>query len=179
MRVRGQAAELKRDEWVDDVVRVFAERVRERAAFWETHDVAAPPAAEVVGLVTAVLPKAAPNALDDEIGPFYDTAAVMAILGGVSKQAVDARRRKHTILALKTSDGRWVYPVFQFTGNDVHPALVPAIQALRDAPAWSSALWFVTRNPDLGYRTPLDWARQGRSTEDLGVAAKRTAHEWQ
>lgn len=178
MRVRGQSAEREREAWVDDVVSVFAEQVHERAAFWESHDLVAPPAAEVVDLVTAVLPKASPNVLDAEVGPFYDTGGVIALLGGVSKQAVDARRRKHTIVALKTSDHRWVYPVFQFADNDVNPTLVPAIQALRDVPEWSAALWFVTSNPDLDDHTPLDWARTGRSTEALTASARRTAHEW-
>src|SRR4051812_44816009 len=114
--------------------------------------------------VTALLPPAAPSVLDAEIGPFYDTASVQALLGDVSKQAVAARRQAHTILALRTSDRRWVYPTFQFTGEDVIPALVPVIQAFRDAPAWSAALWFVTSNSDLGDdMTPLAWTREGRS----------------
>jgi hypothetical protein len=178
MRVRGQSSEVKTDAWADLVVREFEERVRATAASFEALDLAAPPVAEVVGLVTAVLPKAAPHALDAEVGPFYDTASVMTLLGGVSKQAVDARRRNHTILALKTSDERWVYPVFQFAGRDVNPSLVPAIRACRDAPAWSAALWFVTKNPDLDDLTPLEWARSERPVDALTLSARRTAYEW-
>ena len=76
--------------------------------------VSAPPVAEMLNRFAALLPPAAPSTLDAEIGPFYDTAAVAMLLGGVSKQAVEARRKKHTLLTVKTADGRWAYPTFQF-----------------------------------------------------------------
>jgi hypothetical protein len=119
------------------------------------------------------------NAVAAEIGPFYDTASVQTLLGDVSQQAVEARRQKHTILAVKTSDRRWVYPTFQFTGSDVDPTLVPAIQAFWDAPAWSAALWFVTPNPDLDDATPLEWTRTGLPSDALVTSARRTVREWQ
>lgn len=170
---------MQPDTWVDRVTGEFEQRLRERAHTWEALGLVAPPVEEMLDRVTALLPPAAPHVLDAEIGPFYDTASVESLLGGVSKQAVDARRKKHTILAVKTSDGRWAYPTFQFTGNDVDPALTPAIQALRTAPAWSVALWFVTPNPDLDETTPLAWARSGRPAQALVVSARRTADEWQ
>jgi hypothetical protein len=174
VRVRGEAAAVRPDAWVDLLTSQFKQRLRERAIKWETLDLVAPPVEEMLDRVTALLPPAAPNALAAEIGPFYDTAGVEALLGGVSKQAVEARRKKHTILAEKTSDGRWAYPTFQFTGNDVDPALVPAIQAFRGAPAW-----FVTPNPDLDEVTPLDWAHNKRPPDALVASARRTVNEWQ
>lgn len=180
MRVRGETRAVRPDEWVDRLTKQFERSLRERAVSWEMHDLAAPPVDEMLDQVIALLPPAAQSALDTEIGPFYDTASVQTLLGDVSKQAVAARRQAHTVLALKTSDRRWVYPTFQFTGRDVNPALVPAIQAFRDAPAWSAALWFVTSNPDLDDDlTPLAWAREGRSPGALVTSARRTAREWQ
>jgi hypothetical protein len=177
VRVRGETAVLP-EAWADLLTMQISQRLRERAHAWEMHDVTAPPVDEMLDRVTALLPSAAPNALDAEIGPFYDTAGVEALLGGVSKQAVEARRRARTILALKTADGRWAYPTFQFTGGDVDPELVPAIQAFRDAPPWSAALWFVTPNPDLDDATPLTWARDGHPGDELVTSARRTAREW-
>lgn len=178
MRVRGEPLAVRPDAWADRLTSQFAQRLRERAISWERHGLTAPPVDEMLDRVIALLPLAAPNALDAEIGPFYDTASVETLLGGVSKQAVEARRKKHTILAAKTTDGRWAYPTFQFTGSDVDPALVPAIQAFRNAPAWSVAAWFVTPNPDLDDATPLEWARNGRPTDTLTSSAQRTAREW-
>jgi hypothetical protein len=170
---------VRPDAWVERLTCQFEQRLRERAASWEMLDLVAPPVEEMLDLVSALLPPASPDALDAEIGPFYDTAGVETLLGGVSKQAVEARRKKHTILAVKTSDGRWAYPTFQFSGGDVDPALVPAIQAFRDAPAWAAALWFVTPNPDLEEQAPLEWARSGRPAEALVGSARRTVREWQ
>jgi hypothetical protein len=116
--------------------------------------------------------------ISDEVGPTYDTAGVQRLLGGVTAQVVEARRVQHTVLAVKTADGRWAYPVFQFTGSDVEPALLPVIQALRGAPAWSAALWFITPNPDLDDATPLEWAGSGRPSGALVSSARRTAVEW-
>jgi hypothetical protein len=179
MRVRGEASAVRPDAWVHRLTSQFEERLRERALKWEMLDLVAPPVEEMLDRVTALLPPATPNALDAEIGPFYDTAGVETLLGGVSKQAVEARRKKHTILAVKTSDSRWAYPTFQFTGNEVDPALVPTIQAFRGSPAWSAALWFVTPNPDLNEMTPLEWARSERPTDALVASARRTVGEWQ
>jgi len=179
VRVRGEALTVRPDAWVAQLTSQFEQRLRERAIRWEMLDLVAPPVEEMLNRVTALLPPAAPNALDAEIGPFYDTAGVETLLGGVSKQAVEARRKKHTILAVKTSDGRWAYPTFQFTGDEVDPTLVPAIRAFRGAPAWATALWFVTANPDLNEATPLEWARSGRPAEALAVSARRTLREWQ
>lgn len=179
MRVRGEALAVRPDAWADRLSSQFAQCLRERATSWEMHGVTAPPVEEMLDRVLALLPPAAPDALDAATGPFYDTASVATLLGGVSKQAVEARRKKHTILAAKAADGRWAYPTFQFTGSGVDPTLVPAIQALRDAPAWSAAAWFGTPNPDLDDATPLEWARTGRPTDALVTSAQRTAREWQ
>ena len=179
MRVRGQTLDIRPDAWSEMVTEELRDLLRKQAGSWEAHGLTAPPVAEVLDRFVALLPPAAPSALDAEIGPFYDTAAVTTLLGGVSKQAVEARRKKHTLLAVKTADGRWAYPTFQFTGNAVDPRLVPAVQAFRHAPAWSAALWFVTPNPDLDGASPLDWARDERPRETLTASAARTAHQWQ
>ena len=46
----------------------------------------------------------------DELGPFYSTAGLARVLGGVSRQAIEERRRRRTVLALRTADDAWVYP---------------------------------------------------------------------
>ncbi len=83
------------------------------------------------------------------------------------------------MLSVRTADGRRVFPVFQFTGHRVSPALLPAIGALASSPEWSAALWFVTKNPDLAELTPLEWAHGGRDAETLLLSARHTAREWQ
>ena len=82
----------------------------------------------------AVTPAPAPlNKMAEQVGPtFYDTTGVTVVLAGpgrdpLSKQAVEHRRRRNTILALQTSDHRWIYPTWQFQDVRVMPELVEVL----------------------------------------------------
>lgn len=179
MKVRGAARQLTPEEYGDRVGRAIAARVRSLAVTWQETATTAPPEDELARAVLDLPPLALPDgSLGGEIGPFYDTAGVMKLLGGIAKQAVGARRRKATILALRTADDKWVYPVFQFAGAGVRRSLLPAIHAFRDSPPWSAALWFVTDNDDLDGMSPLKWAMADLPAEAVTVSAQRTAAEW-
>lgn len=82
----------------------------------------------------AVAPAPAPaNKMAEQVGPeYYDTNGVKTILAApgtepVSKQAVEHRRNRHTILALQTTDRRWIYPTWQFRDHDVLPGLADVL----------------------------------------------------
>ena len=177
LRVRGEPAQ-RLDAYVDLLTERISQDVRDRAAAWERNGVPAPPVTEMADLLTARLPVAEPHALDASVGPFYDAQGVTTLLGGISRQAVAARRRTGSILALRTADRQWVYPTFQFAGTDVDPALVPLIRIFQDVDAWATALWFVMENPDLGGLSPVDWSRDNRPAETLMSSARATVVEW-
>ena len=101
-------------------------------------------------------------------GPFYSSAGVMRLLGIRTKQALDDRRRRGTILAARTADRVWVYPAFQFdvAHRRVKSDLVPVIGALKSAPRWGALLWLVTPQPRLGDRSPVD-AASGDGAEQV------------
>jgi hypothetical protein len=67
---------------------------------------------ELAERMLAVVPT--PSPWDEIVGPVYRTAQVATVLGGVSRQAVADRRARGRLLGLRTSDGVWVYPAFQF-----------------------------------------------------------------
>jgi hypothetical protein len=82
----------------------------------------------------AVAPAPAPaNKMAEQVGPeYYDTNGVKTILAApgadpVSKQAVEHRRNRHAILALPTTDRRWIYPTWQFRDHDVLPGLADVL----------------------------------------------------
>lgn len=108
----------------------------------------------------------------DAVGPFYDTVGVMTLLGGVSKQAVNDRVRRHRLLALRTGSGRLVYPVAQFNNERVVDGLGDVLDVLvpDDTEAWMVASWLTTPDPDLDDRTPLEALRVGCRTEVLRAA---------
>ena len=112
----------------------------------------------------------------DEVGPFYDTDGVTTLLGGVSKQAVNDRVRRHRLLALRTGSGRLVYPAAQFDGHRVVDGLGAVLDVLvpDDAEAWMVASWLSTSDPALDDRSPLDALRSGERNAVL-VAARQLA----
>lgn len=83
----------------------------------------------------AVAPVPTPaNKMAEQVGPeFYDTNGVRTILAApgakpVSKQAVEHRRKRHTILAVQTADDhRWIYPTWQFRNHEVLPGLADVL----------------------------------------------------
>ena len=105
----------------------------------------------------AAVPEPSPWA---ELGPFYSTAGIARVLGGVSRQAVEERRRRRTILALRTADGVWVYPAFQLDGrNRVVPGWPTCSPASGPATAddeWMVAAFVAAPQPALGGRTIVD-----------------------
>lgn len=112
---------------------------------------------EVAEYGTQVLPVRT-SPLGASVGPVYTTASVMKVLG-VSRQQIDDRRRRGTILALRTADGTWVYPAFQFDSGAVRPAVRAVLDVFRavDPDWWTVAAWL--RHP----RAPWD----GRSAAEL------------
>lgn len=140
---------------------------------------------ELAKRMLAVTPAAAPaNKMAEQVGPdFYDTAGVMVVLAPpgadpISKQAVEHRRRRRTVLALQTSDGRWIYPAWQFRDHDVMPGLAQVLAVFDEHPNWSVGTWLTTPNKDLDERTPVQWLNEGRDREHLLRLARHTAHRW-
>jgi hypothetical protein len=91
----------------------------------------------------------------DHVGPFLDTEGVMALLDGVSKQAVSQRVRGRRLLALQTGSGRLVYPLWQFQEGAPLPGLAEVLDAAgydpgRPSTGWTVASWLATDDPDLG-----------------------------
>ena len=108
----------------------------------------------------------------EHLGPLYDTEGVQALLGGVSKQAVSDRVRRHRLIALRTGSGRMVYPAFQFERQAVITGLgeVLSLIAPNDEEMWLAASWFVTPDPALGDISPIDAIRARLQTLVLDAA---------
>lgn len=119
------------------------------------------------------------NALDERIGPFYDTSGVRALLK-VGRRAIDDRRRRGTILAVRTSDKHWLYPTFQFDGAALRPEVLAVLRAFRDVGVgrWTVAAWFTTPAEDLGGRTPVECLNDRLDEEAVHELASSTARRW-
>ena len=127
----------------------------------------------------AAVPEPSPWA---ELGPFYSTAGVARVLGGISRQAVEERRRRRTILALRTADDVWVYPAFQLDDrNRVVRGLADVLARFRPATAddeWMVAAFVAAPQPDLGGRTIPEHLAEGGALGDVVVLADERAERW-
>lgn len=147
----------------------YAERGRSLA------EVASPQ--ELAERMLAIVPR--PSRWDDLLGPFYGPGQVAEVLGGISRQAVAERRQRRTLLGLRTADGHWVYPVFQFDEHNAVRTGLPELLGILGASGvddWSLAGWLVSPLRTLDGATPIEWLRQGRSLVrllDVGRDAAR------
>lgn len=117
-----------------------------------------------------------------ELGPFYSTAGIARVLGGVSRQAVEERRRRRTILALRTADGAWVYPAFQLDRrNRVVDGLPDVLARFRpDGPddEWMVASFVAAPQPGLGERSIVEHLADGGDLAAVLVLADERATRW-
>lgn len=117
-----------------------------------------------------------------ELGPFYSTSGMARVLGGVSRQAVEERRRRRTVLALRTADGVWVYPAFQLDGrNRVVRGLAEVLERFHPkAPddEWMVAAFVAASQPGLGGRSIVEHLRTGGDLDAALALAGERAARW-
>jgi hypothetical protein len=127
----------------------------------------------------AAVPEPSPWA---ELGPFYSTAGIARVLGGVSRQAVEERRRRRTILALRTADDVWVYPAFQLDGrNRVVRGLAEVLARFRPATVddeWMVAAFVAAPQAQLGGGTIVHHLADGGDLADVVALADERAERW-
>lgn len=159
-----------RVHWVRDASRAFEEALAELVGGGQ-------PVVDAAELGRqAALEAVAGSLWGEQLGPVYDSEGVMALLGGVTKQAVSDRVRRHALLALRTGSGRLVYPAFQFDGRRVIDGLaaVLAVVVPDDTEAWYVASWLTTPDPALGGLAPYEALRAGE-LEAVRAAAYEVA----
>jgi hypothetical protein len=117
-----------------------------------------------------------------ELGPFYSTSGIARVLGGISRQAVEERRRRRTILALRTADGVWVYPAFQLDDrNRVVQGLAEVLDRFRPHTAddeWMVASFLAAPQPGLHGDSVVDHLRSGGDLAAVLDLAADRAERW-
>lgn len=80
---------------------------------------------------------------------------------GVSSQAVHARRKRGTLLAVPQANGEWLYPACQFGPDGALPGLGMVLQAFGVRSPWTRLAVLLAPAPALGGRTPLQALQDG------------------
>lgn len=164
------------DEVTDDVRRRLLDQLN--TADGATALAVLGPPGEAAELMVSALPQPSPWA--EALGPVYRTPAVRRLLGGVSRQALVDRARRHTLLALRTADDHLVWPTFQFEGNRPLAGLARVLGAFdRDVDEWMLARWLRAEQPALEHCSVVDWLHAGGDVDRAVDLAATTAARWQ
>lgn len=95
-------------------------------------------------------------------------------LGGISKQAVLDRFKKHRLLGWRETRQNAVrFPAWQFTAEGTLPGLEEVLAILRASPTvddWGAVLFFLNKRASLGGKRPLDILREGKRDQVLRAA---------
>jgi hypothetical protein len=99
-----------------------------------------------------------------------------AARAGISRQALDLRRRRNQALALSHVKRGYRYPAWQFDDN-VAPSLTPVLAALSYLDAWGQYFFLTQPEPLLEGKTPLSAIRAGKLERVLWVVERLHAGE--
>jgi hypothetical protein len=113
--------------------------------------------------------------LIEEHGGALSAEEVAQILG-ISRQAVDKRRRSRNLIALSTGRHGYRYPVWQFTKSGPLPGLEDVLQALEPHDEWMQIAFFVSDNPRLGGQSPINMLKAGKLERVLNAARAYGEH---
>lgn len=89
------------------------------------------------------------------------TADEVATHLGLSRQAVDKRRRAGKLLGLSVGRRGYAYPAWQLGREGVLPGLEAALTSLKVYDPWMRAAFFLSGDPRLNGATPLEELRRG------------------
>ena len=122
----------------------------------------------------AVRGRAAAQRVFDAEGGLLSGQELGAALG-ISRQAVDKRRRAGTLLALRWSGRSYSYPAWQVWNGQTLPGLERVLASLnaRDGHPIGHVVFFLTSFPRLGDQRPIDVLRRGtqQAIDDVEHAA--------
>lgn len=81
-------------------------------------------------------------------------------IAGVSRQAIDKRRRGNAILAIREGSD-WKYPACQFEDGEVLPGIADVVRGFETQGPWVALDFLLTKDSALGGRSPIEALRQG------------------
>jgi hypothetical protein len=89
---------------------------------------------------------------------------------GLTRQAVDKRRKANKLVGLAMGRHGYLYPSWQFNRNGTLPGLENVLGGLHRHDPWSQVIFLLSPNDRLDGVAPLEALRKGRA-EDVKIAA--------
>jgi hypothetical protein len=177
---RVAAARPDDEGWVDAVTAALREGLAARAAAARANGGAASDLGSPVAVADRMLASVPTPSPWRALGPLFSTKGVARVLGDVSRQAVEDRRKRGRIIALRTADGTWVYPAFQFDQHNRPIAgLTDAFSILVDAYGdWTAASAMLGAQTELGGRSIVEHLTSGGAVAPLLELCRAWAASW-
>ncbi|GAA2523980.1 hypothetical protein [Streptomyces longisporus] len=115
----------------------------------------------------------------DGWGPFYDSSGVAELLD-ISPAEAEKQGEMRELLMVNTTDGRFLFPVWQFTDDHLHRRVAKVLTVFRDLSIspWMVVQWATAPNPELGDVTPVEWLRGNQPTGPVLEDARAYAARW-
>lgn len=104
-------------------------------------------------------------------GGLRSAAELGELLGGMTRQGVDNRRKLGRLLAIDRGRRGYGYPAWQVWRGSVLPGLEQTLAVLRRMDPWTQLTFFVGVNPGLDGEKPLELLRRGETSLVLAAAA--------
>jgi hypothetical protein len=104
------------------------------------------------------------------------TSSQAAELLGISRQAVDKRRKQGKLLAVSPVKRGYFYPVWQFFEDGVLPGFERVMEILKDYDPWMKMIFMLNANAHLNNKSPLEELRVGH-LDDVYKAAQLTGEQ--
>ena len=102
----------------------------------------------------------AKNKLLEKEGGVITSSKVAEFLG-VSRQAVDKRRKQGKLLAVSLDKRGYFYPLWQFSEEGVIPGFERVMNILKDYDPWMKVIFLLNVNHYLDNHSPLEKLREG------------------
>ena len=104
------------------------------------------------------------------------TSEEVAFLLNMTRQAVDKRRLKGQLLGVSLGKRGYLYPDWQFQGEQVLPGLERVLNALKDYDSWTKLMFMKTGDLHLAGATPLGRLQAGAIEEVVQAAESYGIH---
>lgn len=115
----------------------------------------------------------------DLVGPADDTVGTLRTLGISEPELTDLVDRR-MLLAVTTSDGKVLFPMFQFDGLEMLAGLPDVMAVFAGVPVddWTLASWLLAPSDSLEGLSVVDWLRAGRDPASVRAHADTAASRW-
>jgi hypothetical protein len=113
--------------------------------------------------------------LIEEHGGTWTVGQVATNLG-ITRQAVEKRRRMGKLIAVSTGRHGYRYPVWQFSESGTIPGLEEVLNVLASHDEWMQMAFFLESDPLLDGEAPLSVLRTGRLNQVLNSALTYGEH---